>query len=417
MGPSEDAARRGAEYRGFVARIRPVFAWISEHPFQADAVLAAALAVIALVSEWAAGEYWAGVHWRHPDALAVVLALALTVPLAWRRQHPAEVLTIVGIATVLIYAASFPPVFVGNPLLLAFYSAIVHRRRQGVLGAVLFTVVVICADLIMARGHRRAVDLFGNVVVFALAWIIGDIIRSRRAYTASLRERAERLEAEQALTARQAVSDERTRIARELHDVVAHSMSVMVVQAGAARRVIDADPAQAREALQSIEETGRQALDEMRRLVGVLRHDDEVAASRWPQPTVEHLDLLLDSLREAGLDVRLTIEGQPQPLPTGVELSAFRIVQEALTNTLKHAGPADAQVVLRWDRDALDVEISDDGQGPTDSGDPVPGHGLVGMRERVALFGGTLQAGARPGGGFRVRARFPLVPRPAHADR
>ena len=425
MAPSEDVGAMGAEYRCFAVAHRPqVFAWISDHPFKADAILAACLTIVGLVSEWVVGDHWAGVHWRHPDAAAVVLALALTVPLAWRRRHPAEVLTIVGVATVLIYGAGFPPVFVGNPLLLAFYSAVVHRQRPGALGPVTFTVVVVAADLILTRGHRRAIDLVSNIVVFSLAWIVGDAVRNRRIYTAALRERAERVELEQNQQSRQAISDERARIARELHDVVAHSMSVMVVQAGAARRVIDGDPDQAREALRSIEETGRQALEEMRRLVGVLRHDDDTSASRWPQPTVQHLDLLLANIREAGLDVSFVVEGESQPLPSGVDLSVFRIVQEALTNTLKHAGPARAVVVLRWEDDSVEVEVTDDGRGPVADDGAIQGHGLVGMQERVALFDGTLHTGTRPGGGFRVRARFPLTParpvrpaRPAGAGR
>jgi signal transduction histidine kinase len=400
-----------------VAQRPHVFAWLSHHPFQADALLAGLLTVVGVAGEWAVGTHWAGVHYRQPDALALLLSLALTVPLAWRRRHPPEVLTVVGIATVLIYAAHYPPVFVGNPLLLAFYSAVVHRRRPAVLGPVAFTLVVVTADLIFARGHRRVVELVGNLVVLALAWIIGDAVRNRRAYRASLVEQAAQLELDQARESRQAVTDERARIARELHDVVAHSMSVMVVQAGAARRVIDANPHQAKEALTSIEETGRQALEEMRRLVGVLRHDEDSSASRWPQPTVQQLDLLIDNLSEAGLDVSLVVEGDAQPLPTGVDLSAFRIVQEALTNTLKHAGQAQARVVLRWEAEALEIEITDDGRGPVASAGHVHGHGLVGMRERVALFNGTLQAGPGSGGGFRVRARFPLVPaRPARAD-
>ena len=376
-------------------------------------MLAGTVAAASLAGLWVQGDKVGGAHWRHPDALAVVITLAATVPLAWRRRHPGAVLGVVGVATVALFIAGYPPAGAGLPILVAFFSAVAHRNRPTALGPMTFTVAVFAASLIASRGPRRVVSLIGDLVPFTVAWIIAETVRNRRAYTASLQERAERLEREREIEAHQAVTAERARIARELHDVVAHSMSVMVVQAGAARRVLNRDPEQAKEALQSIEETGRQALDEMRRLLGVLRQDDEPRAARFPQPTVHELDLLLEHVREAGLEVSLTIEGQERPLPSGVDLSVFRIVQEALTNTLKHAGPAEAQVILRWGDHEVEAEISDTGRGPATNDDGTAGHGLVGMRERVALYGGDLRIGHRPGGGFRVRATFPLaVPPP-----
>jgi signal transduction histidine kinase len=191
-------------------------------------------------------------------------------------------------------------------------------------------------------------------------------------------------------------------------------LSVMVVQAGAARRTVDRDAAGAKEAMELIESTGRQALDEMRRLLGVLRQDnDPVRAALAPQPSVRHLDQLVAQVREAGLPVELEVEGEPQPLASGVDLSAYRIVQEALTNSLKHAGPAHATVRVRYGRTDVEVVVTDDGRGPRppDSGDGRDGgHGLVGMRERVALYGGELDVGPRRGGGFEVRARLPVAP-------
>jgi signal transduction histidine kinase len=211
--------------------------------------------------------------------------------------------------------------------------------------------------------------------------------------------------------ARQAVNAERTRIPRELHDVVAHSVSVMVVQAGAARRVLDKDPDRASEAMASIESTGRQSLNELRRLLGMLRQADGAATGRVPQPSIDDVDALLAQTREAGLPVTIEIEGEPRPLAPGVDLSAYRIVQEALTNTIKHAGPAEATVRLCYGADTLELVISDDGRG-ADCEEAertgAAGHGLVGMRERVSLFGGDLQVGNRPGGGFTVRATLPL---------
>ena len=218
------------------------------------------------------------------------------------------------------------------------------------------------------------------------------------------------LEREQAEQARRAVVDERARIARELHDVVAHNVSVMVVQSGAARRTIERDPERAREVLTSVESTGRQALDEMRRLLGVLRTEDEATDLRAPQPSVSHLDALVAQVCDAGLPVKLVVEGEPRPLSSGVDMSAYRIVQEALTNSLKHAGPAHAHVRVCFGDNDLRLEVTDDGRGII-ADDPATnggGHGLVGMRERVALFGGRLEAGPRTGGGYIVTATLPL---------
>lgn len=204
-----------------------------------------------------------------------------------------------------------------------------------------------------------------------------------------------------------AVAEERSRIARELHDVIAHSVSVMVVQAQASQRLLDGEQGEARQALGSIETTGRQALTEMRRLLGILRRTDAELALA-PQPGLGSLDALIGQFRESGLPVDLRVEGEPRSLPPGVDLSAYRIVQEALTNALKHAGPARADVVVRYSDDGVELEIADDGPGTGKGGGS--GHGLVGMRERVALYGGTLESGKQDGGGYFVRARLPLDP-------
>jgi signal transduction histidine kinase len=246
-----------------------------------------------------------------------------------------------------------------------------------------------------------------------LAWVLGDSMRYRRAYYASLEDRAARLEAERDAQAKIATAAERARIARELHDVIAHNVSVMVVQADGASYAMDTDPARAREALAAISATGRQALAEMRRLLGVLRHEGDGANSvRAPQPGIGELGELLDQARGAGLPVSFTVEGDPQPLPGGVALAAYRIVQESLTNTRKHAGPvASASILLRYARDAVVLTISDDGWGDLGGTAPpgAPGHGLPGMRERVAVYGGSVTAGPRSGGGFEVVATLPLA--------
>ncbi|MFF8728821.1 sensor histidine kinase [Streptomyces sp. NPDC015171] len=266
--------------------------------------------------------------------------------------------------------------------------------------------------------RQVAVAVF-QTVPFALAWVLGDSMRTRRAYFAQLEERAARLEKEREAQAKVAVAAERARIARELHDVVAHNVSVMVVQADGAAYVMDAAPDQARKALETISSTGRQALAEMRRLLGVLRTGEHQETGEYvPQPDVEQIDDLVEQCRGSGLPVDFKVEGTPRPLPSGVELTAYRIVQEALTNTRKHGGPdAGASVRLVYFDDGLGLLVEDDGKGAPhelyeEGGADGRGHGLIGMRERVGMVGGTLDAGPRPGGGFRISALLPL--KPAH---
>lgn len=252
-------------------------------------------------------------------------------------------------------------------------------------------------------------------VPFVLAWVLGDSMRTRRAYFDQLEERAARLEREREAQSKVAVAAERARIARELHDVVAHNVSVMVVQADGAAYVMDAAPDQARQALETISGTGRQALAEMRRLLGVLRTGDAPETGEYvPQPDVEQIEDLIEQVRTAGLAVDFKVEGTPRSLPSGVELTAYRIVQEALTNTRKHGGPdAGASVRLVYFDDGLGLLVEDDGRGAAhelyeDGGADGAGHGMIGMRERVGMVGGTLDAGPRPGGGFRISALLPL---------
>ena len=237
--------------------------------------------------------------------------------------------------------------------------------------------------------------------------MLGRALRRRRLATAELQGRAAQLGRDREERARAAVAEERGRIARELHDVIAHSMSVIVVQAGAAEQILAHDPNRAREALRTIRRAGNDALDEMRRLLGILRQDgDELALA--PQPSIARLEELLRQVRAGGLPVELVVDGQPRQLAPGVELAAYRIVQEALTNSRKHAGAAHAQVTVRYAPDALELDVVDDGRA-AGQGEGT-GHGLVGMRERTALYGGVLEAGARPEGGFAVHARLPLDP-------
>jgi signal transduction histidine kinase len=239
-------------------------------------------------------------------------------------------------------------------------------------------------------------------------WLAGFAVRHQAGQTQRLRELAARLKEQQEERAEEAVEAERARIARELHDVVAHHVSVMTVQAGAVRRLLTPDQERQREALLSVEETGRKALTEMRRLLGVLKENGgDQRAPLAPQPGMATLDTLLGQVREAGLPVEMRTEGRPVELPPGIDLSAYRIVQEALTNALKYAGPARAWVVVRYGDGDLELKIANDGGTDAREADG-GGRGLVGMRERVAVYGGELESGPRPGGGFAVRARLPI---------
>ncbi len=249
------------------------------------------------------------------------------------------------------------------------------------------------------------------IVMYGTAWILGDNLRTRRAYLEELERAATHDAARRQSEAQRAVTEERTRIARELHDVVAHSMSVMVVQAGAARRVIDNNPGRAAEALAAIETTGRESLNEMRRLLGVLRNDAD-AVELTPAPTLANLDPLVQQCRQAGLDVQLITEGTTSPVPLSIDVNAYRVVQESLTNTLKHAGPANATVMLRYTPTILSISIVDDGRGSAADPPAGSGQGIIGMRERIETFGGTITAGPKPGGGFAVHAALPLEPVP-----
>jgi signal transduction histidine kinase len=295
-------------------------------------------------------------------------------------------------------------------LLVAVFRAasMLDDRSTALVGLLLLVAVPVVAA---EHGSTNVGDYVFPVVIFAIAGSVARGLRHRALLARELALRNERLEVEREAQAATAVSDERRRIARELHDVVAHSVSVMVVQSGAARRVLDAEPDGAVAALAEVERSGRQALSELRRLLGLMRDGDEEAAMREPQPTLAGLDDLLKRARDAGLPVELRQEGEPFTLPMGCDLAAYRVVQESLTNALKHAGDgARANVLLRWTDDQLELDITDTGNGLSTTmpdGDAPLGQGLLGMRERVALCGGDLQAGPSTRGGFRVRATIP----------
>jgi signal transduction histidine kinase len=276
-------------------------------------------------------------------------------------------------------------------------------RRSAVVGLLLIYAAVIVVDT--QADELTAADVGFPWFLFTLFWGASVFVTSREGHAREAEERAQRIAIEQERASLQAVAEERQRIARELHDVIAHSVSVMTVQAGAVRRLLLPEQERERQALEIVESTGREALTEMRRLVGLLREHGTMPEFA-PQPSLRTLDILIGTVREAGLEVELDVQGQERELPPGVDLSAYRLVQEALTNTLKYAGPAQAWVTLRWRDDELELEVANNGHSEAASNGT--GHGLAGMRERVALCGGTLETGPRDGGGFVVRCHLPL---------
>jgi signal transduction histidine kinase len=402
--------------------VAPLYAWLRRHPKLVDGALAAALAFLGVASAVVMAvrpglSVRPGVGTLGVSPLAgVPLALLLAVPVVFRRSHPVGAFAAAIVLGALQVLLDLRPTVTDLTIVILLYTLAAYTpRRVSVTGLAICLVGSAAGVARWMPGQLSVLDAIAvGSIMFAgpslIAWVLGDSVRYRRAYYAALEDRAARLEAERDAQAQVAAATERARIARELHDVVAHNVSVMVVQADGASYALDNDPGKAREALAAIASTGRQALAEMRRLLGVLRHDEGTDSGRAPLPGIAQLGELLEQTRAAGLPVTLTVEGVPQPLPDGAALAAYRIVQESLTNTRKHGGPqATAQVTLRYLEDALVLRITDDGQGPVTVPDGA-GHGLNGMRERVAIYGGWVQAGPRPGGGYHVTARLPFHP-------
>ncbi|AOP50492.1 sensor histidine kinase [Streptomyces lydicus] len=357
---------------------------------------------------------------------ATLFTLGLCLVIALRRKAPVKMLLLtaaIGVGQLVFYVPSNPGDFAMFVITYTVASGPTIPRwasRCALLGALIGPALSVWrfSEAPVSRPAWESAFFTGLLTVpFVLAWVLGDSMRTRRAYWAQLEEKAARLEKEREAQSRIAVAAERARIARELHDVVAHNVSVMVVQADGAAYVLDAAPEQTRQALETISGTGRQALAEMRRLLGVLRTGEQAEGGEYvPQPGVEQLTDLMDQVRGAGLPVDFRVEGEPRPLPSSIELTAYRIVQEALTNTRKHGGPdVGATVRLFYKDNDLDLLVEDDGRGARhelyeEGGADGLGHGLIGMRERVGMVGGSLTAGPRPGGGFRVSAVLPLKP-------
>jgi signal transduction histidine kinase len=368
-----------------------------------DRLVAAILVVLGQIELWVAGVT------PGPKPLTVPLAIAIPATVAVRRRHPLAAVTVMSLAFTTLLLVDGPQTNIA--LGIAFFSnwyalAVWTETREFLAGCGVVAVTSVLAQL----GPEGTLDnAFQFTVIPIVAMLIARrVVRDRQLRAEALEARAEALEREQELRARDAVADERARIARELHDLVAHNVSLMVVQAGAERHALPPEQESTRQVLASIEQAGRQALVEARRLLGMLRGKD-AREELEPQPTLDRIDDLVDQVRRAGLEVTVAVEGERTPLPAGVDLCAYRLVQEGLTNALRHAGPAHAEVKLRFAPRALDVEIRDDGRGPVGAGANGSGHGLIGMRERVALYGGEVHAGPRDGGGFEVRARLPIT--------
>ena len=404
--------------------------WLRARPLLADGLLAVLLAAVSLVALVYA--------WREcdgdcdPGGAAVVLVLVTTLPLVWRRRRPLAVALTTGLATAAYGFAHYPdlamPIAIGG--VVGMYSVAAWGGRRAALLSGAVAAVVVAVVMTLPRADADVVDAAFVSLSLAGAWVLGDRARVQRALTAELQERAARLERDRAEDARRAVASERARIARELHDVVAHHVSMMVVQAEAGPVAVATQPARAAGAFEAIAATGRQALVEMRRLLGVLRGDGDQAPSLAPQPGLAEVPSLVEQVGRAGLRVELVVEGTEAALPPGIDLSAYRIVQEALTNAVKHSGSGRARVLVRYGQDALILQVHNEAADPpaarngveppsaaagpfrpADSpvGDrQVRRSGLVGMRERVHLFGGEFHAGPGPGGGFTVDARIPI---------
>ncbi len=367
----------------------------------------------------AAGVETATIDTSASRLLLGLLAVCYTVPVAWRRRAPFTALVIVLVALSLAGevdpgGTSFDHIGFAA-LVVALYSVAAYAGRRtalvGLATVLAFFTLGTLVDNYRSPGSRPVGDLAYMAVLNTVIWGLGRIVRRWREQARALAQRTAELEEEREWRALAAVAEERTRIARELHDVIAHSVSVMVIQAAAAEQMLAVDPDRVRAPLSSIQEVGRQAVLELRTLLGMLRPADEVGELA-PQPSLRNVGSLIEQSQGAGMSVELRLEGVERELAPGIELAAYRVVQEALTNVLKHAGAAAAEVTIRYEPDALDLEVLDHGGRPQEgAGDGAAvgsGRGLTGMRERLAMYGGELSAGPNADGGFAVRARLPL---------
>ncbi len=371
-------------------------------PWAFDAFLGTAFTVFGLIGLLTT--HSTTIDYVAPDAFAVVLALTCSLPYYVRRRAPATVLTVNVVALCIMAIIGYPSNVQSQMILVGIYTVGAHSsgrgRVLGPLGVAVGLITVAAAGI----PDATTANLLFSGAIYAGGFLFGSTVRNRRLYLQELEARTEALERERDEEAKRVLADERLRIAQELHDVVAHSMGVIAVQAGVGAHVIDQDPVEAKRSLEAISATSRSTLTEIRRLLGVLR--DDSATAYQPAPGLADLNRLVTELDGAGLPVVVAVEGTPEEIPPGVDLTAYRIVQEALTNVLKHAGPARASVTVDYRPGAVRLVISDDGRGVNGTATD-GGHGLLGMRERVGVYGGSLSAGPQIGGGFRVVADLP----------
>jgi signal transduction histidine kinase len=383
--------------------------FVRRHPYWADGALAVVLYLITIL--WPISDHhpeeWSDMD---PSLVLMIAGIPVFAPLAWRRRYPVAVLGASALGTLgfMIVGPVRGPILLGSALAVYTVSSVVERRLALGIGAI--TVLILGGTSM--RLSVEAWDEPVNAIAFvwtALAIAVGEAVRNRRAFVAAIEERARRAEHTREEEARRRVAEERMRIARELHDIVGHHIALINVQAGVASHLLTSSPDQARQALAHVREAGRSALAELSATVTVLRQGDETDddAPHEPTPGLDRLPELLDSFDRAGLRVSRRDEGQPRSLPATVDLTAYRVVQESLTNVRKHAGTSVARLHLAYRRDLLHIEVEDDGPGPGDPG-PGTGHGLIGMRERAASVGGSFRAGRGPDGGFRVSVDLPL---------
>ncbi|MEU4829199.1 sensor histidine kinase [Streptosporangium sp. NPDC023615] len=383
-------------------------AWSGRHPRVIDALWLVPFLLISLLNMVMVGA--GSTAWEAAGLEAwwfAGLGVLLFAPLFWLRGRPLTVFVIISVTCFLQWLLGVPPLFFNVSVLVAMYGVASRRPLRWAVAAGL--VVELGLFLVFVSPLEAGDEAgFSTTSAFSVAiWMAGIYANTRRRYLEGLEERAERAERERDQQARLAAAAERARIARELHDVVAHNVSVMIVQADGAGYAIDRDVEQARRAMQAVSATGRRALAEMRRMVGVLRADD-APGEYAPQPSLAQLDELVSQVRASGLPVDLRVSGTVRELPEGEQLTVYRIVQEALTNTLKHGGPVSrATVEMEYGVRDLLLRVTDDGRGAS-AREHEGGHGLVGMRERVAMFGGSVEARPEVGGGFRVVARLPI---------
>jgi signal transduction histidine kinase len=345
------------------------------------------------------------VAYRDPDLLSVLACLAASVPYYFRRHAPLAVLLLSEIGTVVLTVGEYRTSAAPQVLLVGVYTvAAWSPRRERVIGAAAMTVGLVIVGIAGIPGSTNAEVAF-TAALYVAAYLFGTTMRTRRLYSEQVEARAAELERERDERAKRAVAEERLHIAQELHDVMAHSMGVIAVQAGVGAHVIDSDPDEAKKSLLAISQTSRSTLAEIRRMLGVLREDE--GAAYEPAPGLADLDRLVHDVTDAGVPVEVHYEGTRSDLPPGVDFTAYRIVQEALTNVLKHAGHAAVTVTVGYEPDhALRLEVADDGRGVNGRATS-GGHGLLGMRERVGVYGGTFEAGPCAGGGYRVAVTLP----------